>query len=131
MAFAFLVWGVSVSSVDLGNQQEYVDLPCAVDTTGLGLVESGLLATRVEANDQRADTERPHATTLRIPLLHAGDVFGDVLDRSGILDRQPVTLGLQPRLVDEDAGVGVQAGEGQADVVVHQADFGGRDARIL
>lgn len=108
-----------------------VSVPCAVDTTGLSLVEPSLLATRVETNDECADTERPHTTTLGISLLHSGDVFGDVLDRNGILDSQPVTLGLQPRLVDENAGIGVEACKGEADVVVHKTDLRRCDAGVL
>lgn len=106
-------------------------IPCAVDSTRLGLVESSLLAARVKANDERADAERPHATALGIPLLHASDVFGDVLDADGVLDGEAVALGFEAGLVDEDAGVGVEAGEGQADVVVDEADLGGRDSCVL
>lgn len=36
-----------------------------------------------------------------------------------------MALGLEASLVDEDAGVGVKAGEGQTDVVVDQADLEG------
>ena len=42
-----------------------------------------------------------------------------------------MALGLEASLVDEDAGVGVKAGEGQTDVVVDQADLGGSDAGVL
>jgi hypothetical protein len=108
-----------------------LNIPRAVDTTGLGLVQPGLLATRVEANDECADAKRPHTTTLRIPLLHTGDVFGNVLDAHGVLDGESVALGLEAGLVDEDAGVGVETSEGQADVVVDQADLGGGDAGVL
>ena len=40
-------------------------------------------------------------------------------------------LGFETGFVDEDAGVGVEAGEGQGDVVVEDGDFGGRDAGVL
>lgn len=40
-------------------------------------------------------------------------------------------LGLYPGLVDEDAGVGVEAGKGEAHVRVDEADLGRGDARIL
>ena len=114
-----------------GQEKTRQNIPRAVDTTGLGLVQPSLLATRVEANDECADTKRPHTTTLRIPLLHTGDVFGNVLDAHGVLDGESVALGLEAGLVDEDAGVGVEAGEGQTDVVVDQADLRGGDAGVL
>jgi hypothetical protein len=42
-----------------------------------------------------------------------------------------VALGFEAGFVDEDAGVGVEAGEGEADVVVDEADLGGRDTGVL
>jgi hypothetical protein len=42
-----------------------------------------------------------------------------------------VRLGFDAGFVDEDAGVGVEAREGEGDVVVDEADFGGRDACVL
>lgn len=42
-------------------------------------------------------------------LLDLSNVSGDVLDRDGVLDGQPVTLALDPRAVDQDARVGGQA----------------------
>jgi hypothetical protein len=108
-----------------------VNIPRAVDTTGLGLVQPGLLATRVEANNECADAEWSHTTTLRIPLLHTSDVFGNVLDAHRVLNGESVALGLKAGLVDEDAGVGVEASESQADVVVDEADLGGSDAGVL
>ena len=42
-----------------------------------------------------------------------------------------MALGLEAGLVDEDAGVGVEAGEGQTDVVVDQANLGRGDAGVL
>lgn len=108
-----------------------LNLPRAVNTARLGLVQPSLLATRVEANDERANTERPHATALSISLLHAGNVFGNVLDAHGVLHGKSVALGFEAGLVDEDAGVGVETSEGQADVVIYQADLGGSDAGVL
>lgn len=85
----------------------------------------------IEPNDQRTDPERTNASTLRIPLLHAGDVFRDVLDGDGILDRQPVRLGLDARLVDENPRVGIQSSESETDVFVQQSDLRGRNSGIL
>lgn len=107
------------------------DVPSRVDTAGLRLVQPGHLAALVKAHNHGADAERPHTAALRVPLLHAGDELGDVLDGAGVLDRQAVRLGLEPRLVDQDPGVGVEAGKGQAYVRVDEADLGGRDARVL
>lgn len=108
-----------------------IDVPCAVNTTGLSLVQPGLLATRIKTNHQRANTKRPHTTTLCVPLLHTGNILGDVLDADGIFDGQTMALGLQTGLVDQDTGIGVETGEGEADVRVDQGDFRGRDARVL
>lgn len=107
------------------------NIPRAVDTTRLRLVQPRLLTARVKAHNERADTERPDTTTLRIPLLHASHVLRDVLDRHRILHRQAMALRLQPRLVYQYPGVGVEAGEGEADVVVDHADLGGGNARVL
>jgi hypothetical protein len=63
--------------------------------------------------------------------LHASHVFGNVLNAHGVLDGESVALGLEAGLVDEDAGVGVQPCEGQADVVIHETDLGGSDAGVL
>ena len=133
MAFAFLERGVSIVKYSLERNAFWTGqyIPRAVDTTGLGLVQPGLLATRVEANDECADTEWPHTTTLRIPLLHTGHVFGNVLNAHGVLDGESVALGLEASLVDEDAGIGVETSEGQADVVIHEANLGGSDAGVL
>ena len=42
-----------------------------------------------------------------------------------------MTLRFEPGFVDKDAGVGVEAGEGEADVRVYEGDFGGGDAGVL
>lgn len=107
------------------------NVPCAVDTTGLSLVESRLLAPRIKAHHQRTNTKRPDTTTLRVPLLHTGNILRNILDADGILDGETVRLGLEPGLVDEDARVGVEAGEREAHVAVDERDLGGRDARVL
>lgn len=55
----------------------------------------------------------------------------NVLNTDRVLDGQAVRLGFETGFVDEDAGVGVEAGKGQGDVVVEDGDFGGRDAGVL
>jgi hypothetical protein len=129
MAFAFLGWRLVLMLQK--NKARISSVPCAVDTTGLSLVQPSLLATRVEANDECADAEWPYTSTLRIPLLHASHVFGDVLDAHGILDSKSVALGFEAGFVDEDAGVGVQTGEGETDVIVNEANLGGSNAGVL
>lgn len=42
-----------------------------------------------------------------------------------------MALRLEACAVNEDAGVGVEAGKGEADVVVDEANLGGRDAGVL
>ena len=48
-----------------------------------------------------------------VALLRSGDVTREVLHGRSVLARQPVGLGLAPGFVDEDAGVGGQAREGE------------------
>jgi hypothetical protein len=64
-------------------------------------------------------------------LLHAGDVFGDVLHRHGILDRKAMALCFQSCFVDENPRIGVEASEGETDVCVDEGDLGGGDAGVL
>lgn len=106
-------------------------LPCRVNPRRFCLVESRRFISLVEADDQRADSEGSHTSTLCISLLHAGHVFGDVFDRHGVFDRQAVTLCFQACLVDQYAGVSVQTGEGQADVCVDESDLGWCDPCVL
>ena len=42
-----------------------------------------------------------------------------------------MALGFEAGFVDEDASVGVEASEGEADVVVDKANLGGSDAGVL
>lgn len=56
-------------------------------------------------------------------MLNLGDVLCDVLDGNGVFDGQAVTLGFQTGLVDQDTGVGVQTGKGEADVVVDETNL--------
>jgi hypothetical protein len=107
------------------------DIPCAVNTTRLCLVESGLLATRVETNDQSADAKWPHTSTLCISLLHTSHVFRDVLNSHWVLHSQAMTLRFETCLIHQNTGVCIQAGEGQTDVVVDQGDLRGCNARVL
>lgn len=85
----------------------------------------------IESHHQRTDTERPDATALGIPLLHASNVLGDILDRDGILNRQTMRLRLDSRLVDQYPSISVQAGECQSNVGVEQTDLGWCDACVL
>lgn len=55
----------------------------------------------------------------------------DVLDGDWILKVQTVRLCLQSCLVDENSGVGIQAGECEADVGIDEPDLGGCDPCVL
>lgn len=85
----------------------------------------------IETNDQCADAEWPNSSPLRVTLLHTGDVLGDVIDGDRVLQVQTMGLCLYPGLVDEDSRVGVQSGEGKADVSVDETDLRGCDPGIL
>lgn len=137
MAFAFLEFRkeshepTSQTPVPLTNVYELKGLPCRVNTRWLRLVQPRHIIPLIESHNQSTDTKRPDATALRVPLLHAGHIFRDVLNGDGVLDGQAVRLGLYPGLVDEDAGVGVEPRKGETDVVVDEADLGRGDADIL
>lgn len=107
------------------------DVPSTVNPTRLGLIQLGHLLIRIKANDQRTNPKWPHTTSRRIPLLHTGNIFRNILDRDGILYREPMTLCLQPRLVDQDSCICIQASESETHVCVHEGDFGGGDAGVL
>lgn len=107
------------------------NLPGGIDAGRFGLVESRGLVALVEPDYQCADAKGSNTATLGIPLLHTGDVFGDVLDRHGVFHRQPVTLRFQSRLVNQDPCVGVEARERQTHMCVDQTDLGRRDACVL
>lgn len=61
-------------------------IPGRVDAGRLGLIQTGDLATRVETDDKVADAEGADATGLSVTLLHAGNVFCDVVDGDGVLN---------------------------------------------
>jgi hypothetical protein len=100
-----------------------VDEPCRVDSTRLGVEESGLGAVGVEADNESTDAERTDTTRLGVALLNLSDVLCDVFDRNGVLDGQTMTLSFQTGLVDKDTGIGVQTSEGEADVVVDETNL--------
>jgi hypothetical protein len=95
------------------------------------LIEFGLGIVLVEANDERADAKWSHTTGLSISLLHTSYVFGDVFDCDGIFDCETVRLGFQTGFVDQYSGIGVETGKGKTDMVVDEADLGGRYAGVL
>lgn len=68
---------------------------------------------------------------MRVTLLHTGHVFGDVVDGDWVLQVQTMGLCLYPGLVDEDSRIGVESGEGKADVSVDETDLRGCDSGIL
>ena len=113
----------------VGRMGVYV--PCGVDARRLRLIQPRLLTPRIKAHNQRTDPKRPHTSALRISLLHARHILGDILHRHRILHRQTVTLRLEPCLVDQDACVGVEPGECETDVRVDEGDLGGGDAGVL
>ena len=86
--------------------------------------------TLVKAHDERGDPEGAHAAALRVFLLNAGDVLGDVLHRRRVLKREPIALAFDARAVDEDAGVGGEARKGEDDVLVELVDLA-HGARVL
>lgn len=106
-------------------------VPCRVDARWLGLVQTWHLATMVESHNQSADAERSDTTSLRVSLLNTCHVLCDVIDGNGVFEVESVRLGFQTCLVDKDSGVGVQSGEGEADVGVNETDFGRGNSSIL
>lgn len=144
--------GVSPSSSYGGDDAH---LPCGKDARGFGQVEARGRVVVVKASDEARDAERPDSSRLgvalrrahsgqlpdspsqnrvrtgaRTYLLDSSNVPRDVLDRDGVLDRQPVRLALCPCAVDQDARVGGETGEPEADVVVEHGGFPDR-SRVL
>jgi hypothetical protein len=95
------------------------------------LVEAGDGVLGVEADDERRDTERSNTTGLGVSLLNTGDVFRNILDGDGVFDGQSMTLSFEARLVDQNPGIGVEAGEGETDVGINKTDLGGRNPSVL
>lgn len=83
---------VDVASSILESCRLYLNeyLPSRVDSRRLSLVQSRCLVVLVETDNQRTDTKRTDTTTLCIPLLHAGDVLGDIFNRDWVLHGQTV-----------------------------------------
>ena len=107
------------------------DVPCRVDTRGFSLIQPWDLASLVESHYQCTDTEWPDTTGLSVPLLHASNVFRDVIDRYRVFHRESVRLCFKTGLVDKDSSIGVQTGEGKANVVVEKLDLRGCNASVL
>lgn len=105
--------------------------PSRINPRRLRLIQSRHVVIGIEPDDQRTDAEGPHASALRVPLLHAGNVLGDVFNTDGVFDGEPVRLGFEPGFVDQDARVRVQPRERQHCVVVHQGDLRRCDPRVL
>lgn len=115
----------------LGGAANGMGLPRVEDAGGFCLVQLGDGVVRVEAGDDGGDSKGTDAAGLGVALLDAGDVAGEVLDQGQVLQGQAVGLGLDTDLVDEDAGVGVQARKGEERVGVDLAYFAGGDAGVL
>ncbi len=105
--------------------------PSRINATRLRLIKSRLLTPRIKPHNQRTYPKRPHTPTLRISLLYTRNIFRDILHRHRILHREAMTLRFETSAVDEYAGIGVEAGEGEADVFVDEGDFGGCDTGVL
>lgn len=89
------------------------------------------MGVRIKPYNQRREPEGSNTSALRVLLLEPGDVPRDVLDGDRILNRQLVTLALDPRLVDEDPGVGLESRAGEGDVVVEINDLTDRSERKI
>ena len=115
----------------LGVSADGLCAPRRVDAAGLGLVELGFRVTWVEPRDQRRHAERAHTAGLRVALLHARDVPGQVVHGDRVLQCQAVRLRLHPCLLDKDSRVRVQPCKGEHHMVVDLGYLGGRDSGIL
>lgn len=106
-------------------------IPSRVNSGRFGQIQVRYRAVLVKAGDERADTERPDTTALGVPLLHTGDVFCQIPDRGWIFNGQAVRLGLDPGLVDEDPGIGVETGEAKGNMGIDLANLGRCDPGVL
>ena len=99
------------------------DLPGGVDAGWFCLIKSGDFISFIETYDQCADTEWPDTSTLGISLLYTCDIFRDVFDRDRVLHCEAVRLCFQSSFVNQDSSIGVESGEGEANMSVDQADL--------
>lgn len=105
--------------------------PAAVRAGRVGLVQDGLADVALgggvgEAGEEGGDAKGPDSAALGVLLLRSGDVAGHVLDAGSVLAGEAVGLGLDAGLVDEDTGVGGEAGKGQDGPVVHRHNLADR-----
>ncbi len=77
----------------------------------------------IDSGDHDRHSEWARSASLSEALHNARDVLGDVIDARGFVVGQSVALGFDARIVHHYSGVGVETGEGSADVVVDQGDL--------
>jgi len=66
----------------------------------------------VVSREQEGHAERAESSVLRVSLLVVAHVLDQVFDGDGLLVLVGVSAGAEASLVDEDVGVGGQAGDG-------------------
>ena len=108
-----------------------IGLPPAEDAGRLRVEELRRAALRIKAGNQSRDAKRPHTAGLRVLLLRTGDEFCEELDTGGVGVRQPVGLRADARHVHKHAGISVQAGKAQREVVVNAAQLARCRARVV
>jgi len=77
----------------------------------------------VYTRNEGGDTKGTDTSLLSIFLLNLGEVSRQVIDRRRIFHGQSVRLGFYPYLIDQDAGIGGQAGKGQDAAIVDRDDL--------
>jgi hypothetical protein len=68
----------------------------------------------VPPGEQKRDAERTQTAILRVPLLDVAHAHDELLDRNRLLVAKRVALRLEARRIDENVGVGRDAGDGDA-----------------
>ncbi len=87
-------------------------------------------ASVIDSGDHNRHSERARSASLREALHDASDVLGNVVDARSFVVGESVALGFDSRVVHYDSRIGIETGEGGADVVVNQGDLLER-ARML
>ena len=113
-------------------------LPPGVVAGGVGLVQLEAVV-GVVSGEEEGDAEGSEAAVLGIGLLVVADVLDELLDGDGLGVLVGVPTGAEAGLVDEDVGIGGQAGHGAGGVVAElvgllggfgRGEEAGRDALL-
>jgi len=77
----------------------------------------------IDTSNHDRHSERARSASLSESLHDASDVLRNIIDARSLIVSQSVALSFDTRIVHNDSGISIEAGEGGADVVVDQGDL--------